>query len=612
MINKRTCINKNITMIIFIVSFIACISGIFYFTSFNKNITNPHIKNGVLDLSDWDFEKDGVIELSGEWNFYWNELLTYEDLINNNMRSTGLIEIPGTWNGYQVGNEELKGQGFATYGLKVIINDKRSNLALKLSDMSSAYNLYINGELIAKNGVVGKDKYTIKEEGRATVAEFDAKDSTLEILLQVSNFKHRKGGAWDKIFIGSKEAIQGIRNKELFTEVFLFASIFIMAFYHLVIYLIYRKKVSYLYFSMLCISIACRIIVTNSKPLLIMFPNIHWSHILRMEYLSFYITVPLFATFIYYIFKSLFSKKILYMINTVGIIFSILTMVSKEIIYTNTLIPYQGFTLVWCIYIIYVLIKACINKLEGALILFLGFIILFITVINDILYANEIVKTDHKFAIGVIVFVFFQAILLGQNILKSLTRNELLVIENKIMVDEIMKLNLSLEKRNKELNNIAIHDRLTGVYNRAYFETAIIELDREEQLPISIIIGDVNGLKLANDAFGHLKGDILLKKVVEILKASSKKEDIIARIGGDEFVIILPLTDGDGAEEVIKNIRENCEKADFEPIKPSISLGLSVKYSKEQLMTDIFKEADDNMYKRKLIESKITRSSIKV
>lgn len=406
------------------------------------------------------------------------------------------------------------------------------------------------------------------------------------------------------------ENMQNIRYKQIFSEVFLFSAILIMAFYHIVIYLSYRKNTSYLYFSMYCFTIAIRIITTGSKSILIIFPNIKWSYMVKIEYISFYLAVPLFAAFIYQIFKLQFSKKVLYMISIISIIFIILATISKEIVYKYTIMPFKVFTLAIGVYIIYVLTKACIRKIEGAQIIFIGVILVFITTMGDILYVDSVITTDYRFPIGVIMSVFFQAIVLGQNILKSLTRTEVLVRENRIMVDEILKLNLNLEKRNKELSNIAIYDNLTGVYNRSYFESTISRLDKEEELPIAIIIGDVNGLKLVNDAFGHLKGDMLLKKIVEILKDSCRDKDIIARIGGDEFVIILPSSDADRAEKVIESIRENCNKTDFDPIKPSISLGFSVRYSKDQLMTDIFKEADDYMYKRKLLESKSTRSSI--
>lgn len=608
---KKTYINnRNIAMVAFVVGFIICINAIFYFTSFDKDIAKPDIKDGVLDLSHWDFEKDGAVELTGEWKFYWSQLLTYEELLNNNGEMTGFIKVPGLWNGYQVDNEKLKGQGFATYGLKIILDDKKEKPTFKVPGVLTSYNLYINGELIAKNGVVGRDKYTSKAEKKDLIINYDGDGSTLELLLQVSNFKHRKGGISNKILLGSQEKIQSIRDKEIFSDLFLFASVFILAFYHLIIYLIYRKKVSYLYFSMYCFIVATRIIVTGANNISIIFPSISWDIMRRLEYLSFYIAVPVFSASIYYIFKEQFSKKVLYIINSIAIIFISVVVATEPIIYTYTLVPFQIVSVLVSIYIVHVLIRGYICKIEGALITIIGFLVLVITIINDIMLANNIIYTNNKFPIGVIVFIFLQAIVLGQNILKALIRTELLVNENRNMVNEIMKLNLSLEKRNRELNNIAIHDSLTGVYNRVFYESKIIELDKEENLPISVIIGDVNGLKLVNDAFGHFKGDMLLKKIVKILRMSCRKEDIIARIGGDEFVIILPSSDAEVAERVIRSIRENCNKADFYPIKPSISLGFSVKYNKEQAINDVVKEADDYMYKRKLLESKSTRSSI--
>ena len=135
--------NKNISIAIFIISFIACIYIIFSFASFNKNINQAPIKNGVLDLSNWDFHKAGTIELTGEWKFYWNELVTYEDLLNNSKEITGIIKVPGIWNGYKVDNEELKGQGYATYGLRINLGEKREKLLdkVKVKDYNNSVEL---------------------------------------------------------------------------------------------------------------------------------------------------------------------------------------------------------------------------------------------------------------------------------------------------------------------------------------------------------------------------------------------------------------------------------------------------------------------------------------
>ncbi|MGC8813626.1 diguanylate cyclase [Dictyoglomus sp.] len=166
-----------------------------------------------------------------------------------------------------------------------------------------------------------------------------------------------------------------------------------------------------------------------------------------------------------------------------------------------------------------------------------------------------------------------------------------------------------------EIQYLTFHDKLTGLYNRAFFEEELKRLDTQRQLPISIVMGDLNGLKLVNDAFGHEEGDKLLKSVAEILKKSCRKEDIIARWGGDEFVIIFPKTPRDVVERICERIKENCEKYNQEidkkhPIPLSIALGHATKEEKDEEMLEVLKRAEDRMYRNKLIEGKTFRDSV--
>jgi len=166
------------------------------------------------------------------------------------------------------------------------------------------------------------------------------------------------------------------------------------------------------------------------------------------------------------------------------------------------------------------------------------------------------------------------------------------------------------KKTEEKLKYISFHDSLTGLYNRTYFEEELKRLNTKRQLPISIIIGDINGLKLVNDAFGHLKGDLYLCEAARILEESCRKEDIIARRGGDEFSIILPKTKNDHAYKIIKRIRNAANKIKSNDIPLGISLGTSTKEQSDQDINTIIQSAENNMYSRKLVERKSITSSI--
>lgn len=160
----------------------------------------------------------------------------------------------------------------------------------------------------------------------------------------------------------------------------------------------------------------------------------------------------------------------------------------------------------------------------------------------------------------------------------------------------------------------SIRDYLTGLYNRRHYETELKQLDTEKNLPLSVISGDINGLKLVNDAFGHAVGDSLIVECAKIIESCCRPGDVLARIGGDEFGIIMPNTDSDTAYKVMKNIQEALEKFDGEAnIKThqhSVSLGYATKESADEDIREILRTAEDHMYRRKLLETNSVHSTI--
>ncbi len=172
------------------------------------------------------------------------------------------------------------------------------------------------------------------------------------------------------------------------------------------------------------------------------------------------------------------------------------------------------------------------------------------------------------------------------------------------------------ERKQKEAEVVYLtyHDVLTGMFNRTYMEKERQRLNTAEYLPLSVILGDVNGLKLVNDAFGHDEGDYLLTEVSQILSNCLREQDVIARIGGDEFLVLLPKTDSETVAQIVSNINKACASHTPRPGKElfdvSISLGYATKENMEELLDTVIKGAERFMYRRKLIAHKHMYGSI--
>src|SRR6056297_1571036 len=164
------------------------------------------------------------------------------------------------------------------------------------------------------------------------------------------------------------------------------------------------------------------------------------------------------------------------------------------------------------------------------------------------------------------------------------------------------------KQEQKQIEYLSFHDSLTGLYNRRYMEDSIKRLDTDRNIPFSIIAADINGLKLTNDAYGHEMGDKLIVTVAEMLKKSCREEDILCRIGGDEFVILLPNISKKKVDEIIERIKEEEKNTKLDPLIVSLALGYSTKDKEEKNIFEVYKEADGKMYKDKLKNGRIMKN----
>ena len=169
------------------------------------------------------------------------------------------------------------------------------------------------------------------------------------------------------------------------------------------------------------------------------------------------------------------------------------------------------------------------------------------------------------------------------------------------------------KEREERIEYLSSHDSLTNIHNRRFFEEKMKLLDKEDFLPLSYIICDINGLKLINDALGHMVGDMALIDLSKILENNTRTQDFLARVGGDEFALLLPNTNSSEAEIIMNQIAAECKGTtvviDDSNIELSISLGYATKAETGQSLSYITKIAEDFMYRRKLMHRESFHSS---
>jgi signal transduction histidine kinase len=192
-----------------------------------------------------------------------------------------------------------------------------------------------------------------------------------------------------------------------------------MGFYHLGLFTLRSNERSTLYFGLFCFIIALRLLITGERYLIYLFPGMSWELMYKLEYLAFYLAVPVFIMFVHSLFFHEFPKLILRIIQFLGIIFSILVIVTPARIFSHTVQLYQIFTIVCCIYGILVLCISSAKKREGAFIVLIGSLILFLTVINDVLYSTTVIHTGYFAPFGLFIFIYAQAFILSLRFSKS-------------------------------------------------------------------------------------------------------------------------------------------------------------------------------------------------
>jgi two-component system, sensor histidine kinase ChiS len=441
-----------------ILRYIIIMAALLYFplswlvSNINKaRATVINADNGVLDLSNWDFEHQGTIKLNGKWEFYWNKLLIYDDLRKNNETSDLFINVPDVWNKYKIENKKVNGFGYATYRLKIKIGDNSDELSLRLGSISSSYNLYINEKLLASSGTVGDSKQRFIPEYKANIVVFKPPANEFDIIIQVSNFSYSRGGIWRDIQLGTRNQIAEVWQSFIIRDVFLVGSLFVMAVYFLNFFLLRRKEKVYLYFVLLCSGLIVRTIIMGSYLIYKMIPFVNYNMLIFLEYMTVYWEVILVLDVVFSLFSEEFSRNIVRFINMIAICQTIFTIVAPIRLYTKLIFIDEAILFIIIIYGEYVILKAVKNRRKGSILMLIGTIIILLSFLHDILSQNNIITNTagELSSIGFLLIIVIQSLIISSNFSHSFDEKEMLTIKLKETLEKEKQLTEELIRANK-------------------------------------------------------------------------------------------------------------------------------------------------------------------
>lgn len=415
--------------------------------------TLPQAVDGVLDLRGWDFAADGLVKLNGEWQFYWEELLSPADFDSADFEIAasppiaGLIHVPGSWSGYSVAGQPVGSDGYATYRLTILLDPDAVTdrfLAVKtLPPIDTAHRLYANGQLVGSAGEVGTDASSTSPQ-LAPYVSFFPTSQQVELLLQVSNFDYYQGGVTQAITFGPDAQVNSFDQQESGRELFLAGAILLMGLYHLGLFFQRRREKSLLYFGLFCILITAAEIFLWQPPIFTQLISQRWGDLQRAILLLTWASIAVLLLFVHALFPQESSTRTVYRLIGLGFLLISPGLVAPVKIVSALMLPASACLILIAVYSIRFVWTAAAHKRGGARILLAGYIPLMITIGNDVLFYNTLIDTGRWAFIGLSIFIGMQAYLLSVRFSNAFTQTETLS-------DQLQRNNLSLQQTQSEL-----------------------------------------------------------------------------------------------------------------------------------------------------------------
>src|SRR5664280_1796053 len=483
---------------------------IFSFPLNAKDIAPLAVK-GILDLREIKNPEHFIVKLNGEWEFYWKKMLRPNDFSEDHYKPDYYGKVPSYWNDYPSESVKTEKFGYATYRLTVLLpKGFNKPLAIDLPVFDSSYDIYLNGKYVGGNGTPGKSVEETKPEYKRNFFRIDPESDSMNIIINVSNYDHRRGGFWLPVKLGTFSEVQKQLANGWAVEWAVISLLLGFSLFFLFFFIISPKEKIMLFFSMTTIGLALRPLFT-SNYLIHNLINMDWIWINRCEYLGLFVILIGWVWYVMNLYPSKFFRIIAWVITVLFALAFIMTLFLPVSIFSYSTVAYYPCMILSISYLLFMSFKGSLKLNVIDIAYFLAFILLFVGGLHDMRVSLGKSNSNIGYSLTyiIVLFVFIQAVILLykwvrafkdkeklQNELEFLNKNlEQLVNERtqelKNRNEEIEKQNSMIAIQNKQLSDtiqlknrifsVIAHDLRSPVVNILYMLNLLKEKEYKEK-----------------------------------------------------------------------------------------------------------------------------------
>lgn len=531
-------------------------------SSSREPVTFPQAKQGILDLSAWDFKINGNIQLSGEFEFYWQELLTPADFKGKRTGKPLYLKVPGAWKIQDIEHDLKKGRGYGTYRVHIKLPEAGITYGLAIYQVT-AYKLYINGQFVYEDGKVSKDFNEITHRRSNMVFSYTPQTKEMELVIQIANVIHNRTGLVRSLQIGYNKNILTSKFFINGYEFFLLGAILIIAIYHLMLFVFRSQEMAYLYFALLCLGTCMYLISMSSLAFFYFFPEVDLLILNKLAFFGSLLILTALSLYMAKIFEKEFIKKINIIIYAGSTLFSFLVIVLPTRIISQMEIALLIYAAAVTVYVSIAFVRSIIKRREGAYIFGLGTAGLITAIVFDLIHEFDLNPMHfHPIAfipLGIFFFILSQSVLLSSRFSNAFKHTEKLASE--------------LKATNKVYSRFVPLDFLHFLKKESILN---ISLGDQIEMQMTILFSDIRSFTTMSEKMSVKETFSFINNYLSLMgPLIRQRHGFIDKYIGDAIMALFPGSE-DAAVRAAVNMQKILKKDNLFGLKNQIKTGIGI------------------------------------